>query len=28
LRYNRLSVVPVRAPEFRRILKLGKTTVR
>jgi predicted RNA-binding protein with PUA-like domain len=28
LRYNRLSVAPVTPPEFRRILKLGKTSVR
>ena len=28
LRYNRLSVVPITPPEFRRILKLGKTSVR
>ena len=28
LRYNRLSVVPITQPEFRRILKLGKTSVR
>ncbi len=28
LRYNRLSVAPVTRPEFRRILKLGKTSVR
>lgn len=28
LKYNRLSVVPIKAAEFKRILKLGKTTVR
>ena len=28
LRYNRLSVVPITQPEFRRILKLGQTSVR
>jgi len=28
LRYNRLSVVPITQPEFRRILKLGRTPLR
>ena len=28
LRYNRLSVVPITRPEFRRILKLGRTPLR
>ena len=28
LKYNRLSVVPLKAAEFKRILKLGKTAVR
>ena len=28
LKYNRLSVVPLKASEFKRILKLGKTAVR
>ena len=28
LKYNRLSVAPVKAAEFKRILKLGKTAVR
>ena len=28
LKYNRLSVVPIRPPEFRRILALGNTRLR
>ena len=28
LKYNRLSVVPIKTDEFKRILKLGKTAVR
>ena len=28
LKYNRLSVVPIKVDEFKRILKLGKTAVR
>ena len=28
LRYNRLSVVPITRPEFRHILKLGRTPLR